>query len=143
MNIRVVLAIGLLLLLVGGLVGYFMYNKPHKDIVGAKADITITALELVAAFENDETVANAMYLNKVVAASGTLVDKTNNPDGTITYVLLDEFSGVSATLDADFQRNSRALISDISVGDELTVKGKCDGMIMLQGVILNKCSIEK
>lgn len=130
-------------LLIGGIVGYFMYNKPHRDIVGSNAEFRLTASDLASEFENDEVASNAKYLDQVVEVTGVLVASSTNPDGTITLILEDEFEGVSATVDPEFLAENNALVSGCSIGETITVKGKCDGMIMLQGVMLNKCTLHK
>ena len=48
------LQIILALVVVGGIVAYMMYNKPHENIESASADLSISAEALFADFESDE-----------------------------------------------------------------------------------------
>ena len=60
MKSKLFLAAGLILLL-GGLIGYKMWNKPHMDISAAESFISVSAMELVQAFKEDETSANTRF----------------------------------------------------------------------------------
>ena len=50
--------------LIGAIYGYSEYNRKNTDLSGAKADVTITAAQLLAEYSKDENAANKKYLNK-------------------------------------------------------------------------------
>jgi UDP-N-acetylmuramyl pentapeptide synthase len=62
---------GIVALVIGLGVAYYLWNKPHRDIAAEDAAFALTADELFDAFEADETAANAKYLDKVVAVTGS------------------------------------------------------------------------
>lgn len=66
--------------LIGGAVGYALWNKPHQDIGAAKADIAIDAIALYNEYNTDENAANAKYLDKVVAITGKVKEAAKDSD---------------------------------------------------------------
>ena len=50
-----ILQFGLIAVLIGSAVGYYMWNKPHEAI--GKPDVFITASELATEFDTDENEA--------------------------------------------------------------------------------------
>ena len=126
---------GLVLALIGGAVGYYLWNKPHENMERAAADVQLTAAELFTAFAEDETTANAAYLDKVVAVSGQVREVSKSAEG-LTKVTLDsgdEMFGVICQLD-ELSEHER---TDFTTGENVTFKGKCTGMLM--DVVLVRC----
>lgn len=121
---------------IGGAVAYYLYNKPHRDIASEDAAFSLTADELFDAFEADEAAANALYLDKVVAVSGTVAEVTENSAGqaVITITAANAMlGGVSATM-------QEAGTSAVETGQTVTVKCRCTGYLM--DVILINCTVE-
>lgn len=111
--------------LVGGGVGYYLWNKPQKNMITAKADMAIDATTLFNEFSNDETAANAKYLDKTVAVSGVVKETTQSDDGTVK-VSLDTGSefGVLCELDP-LSKHPRTSFTE---GETVTFKGICTGL---------------
>lgn len=125
--------IALLALIAGG-VGYYMYNKPHKDMEDAKADISLTATELFKAFEADEAKANGNYLDKVIVVKGIVQDVSKDEEGNTSLTLESEgMFGVICKLDnlAEHKR------TEFKTGEEVIFKGICTGVLM--DVVLVRC----
>lgn len=116
----VLLALGL----IGGAVGYYMWNKPHENMQKAKTDVAIDATQLFNEFSTDEAAANAKYLEKTIAVSGKVKEVTKD-EGTVKISLEtgNEF-GVLCVLD-ELSAHPR---TDFPVGETVTFKGKCDGV---------------
>lgn len=55
-----------------GLAGVYYYFKKTPDIVNDKPQATVTAAELIAAFEKDTAAASYLYVDKVVQVSGNV-----------------------------------------------------------------------
>lgn len=130
---RIIIII-LAIALVGGIIAYQMYNKPHKDMTSAESDISIEASELLKAFETDESAANQQYNDKVIAVSGKVAD-VSNEDG-IVKVTLDAgnpLGGVICQLD-ELSEHDR---TDFETGETVTLKGLCTGYLM--DVVLVRC----
>ena len=120
--------------LIGGVVAYKMYNKPHRDIDSEKAVATLSADALFDAFDADEATANASYLDKVIEVSGTVDEVTEDAEGNTIVILMAEnamMGGVSATVDPS--------VKDLTIaeGESIKLKGRCTGMLM--DVVMTNC----
>jgi Tfp pilus assembly protein PilE len=122
----------LVVAVLGGIVAYMQYNKPHQNIEKASAEAKIEATALFEAYTKDEATANQKYTGKIVEVSG----KVKAADGTtkINLEVGDAMFGVSCSLDP---KNSAA--TTLIAGNTATLKGKCDGFNM--DVQLSNCVI--
>ena len=118
----------------GGYYYVFVYSKTHHRNVQSEKGIVIQADSLSAAYQANEKNANALYLNKAVEISGTIVSIDKNQEGKITLIIgrPDSFSNVSVTLIS---------ITPITqkIGESITIKGVCTGalsdVIITEGVV--------
>ncbi len=138
MSKRSVLLIAILVILaVGGVVGYKMWNKPFKDPLQGDA-IQVSAIQLFNDFSTNEAAAQKKYVpekvgDKKVQVSGQITEIGKNDDGEAFYTLKtsDEMFGVKCIMDKGEE------ITNAKVGDNITVRGFCDGYNM--DVIVNRC----
>ena len=127
----------LIALLIGGGIGYYMWNKPHENI--GTPNFKTTATELAAEFEKDETESNNKYIGKdgktiVIEVSGKITDVKNDTSGiTIALETGDPINGVSCVLDR-FTKQPR---TDYAVGETVKLKGLCTGK--LSDVVIDRC----
>lgn len=118
----------------GGYYYVFVYSKTHHRNVQSEKGIVIQADSLSAAYQANEKNANALYLNKAVEISGTIVSIDKNQEGKITLIIgrADSFSNVSVTL------ISSAPLSQ-KIGETITIKGVCTGalsdVIVTEGLV--------
>lgn len=123
------------ILIVAVATGAYMYYKPHQNIKAAKADVSLPAEAVFAAFEKDEAAANTEYLDKIVAVNGTVKEVNTNEEG-ITTVTLDagqDMFGVICQLD-ELTEHPR---EEFTIGEKVRFKGVCTGMLM--DVVLVRC----
>lgn len=131
---KLILIGGLLGILVGGFVGYSLYNKPHRNIATEDADFKLSANDLFDEFDADEKAANEKYLDKVIEVTGDLIEISVNQDGKSVLTLEAEnamIGGVMCTMKEE---------TKIENGN-YSLKCRCTGF--LDDVILVDCSIEK
>jgi len=118
----------------GGYYYVFVYSKTHHRNIQSEKSVTIQADSLSAQYQANEKNANALYLNKAVQVTGTIVSIDKNQEGKIMIILgrADAFSNVSVTL------ISTAPISQ-KIGETITIKGVCTGalsdVIVTEGVV--------
>ena len=129
-----ILSIVLLLAIIGGAVGYYMYNKAPDNVLSLKTDYKLNASDLFSAFETDENTANGKFLDKVVEITGKVISVKNEEgktSGTIDGGGM--MFGVICELDpmADHKR------VNFEEGEEVKFKGICTGMLM--DVVLVRC----
>ena len=133
MRKKLLFFIGIVLLCLVGR-GFFLYDKPHKDVSDVKADITMRAADLYHEYSADETAANAKFINKTIAVTG-VISEVNKANNTCTVLLKDknETGGISCNL-------FTATNTYVKEGETITIKGRCTGFLM--DVALTDCVIE-
>lgn len=128
----------LTLALIGSIVAYLMYNKPHKDVAGTPSDFQISAAELYKAFNEDEAAANTKYLEKIIEVQGIIVGDLNTDNPAEPSLFLetgDDFGVVSC----GFPQSQTEELSQLKSGTTVKVKGLCKGKTM--DVVLTNCTI--
>lgn len=140
---------GLLLLIaiaIGVRQGLKEYNRTSTDIADVKADVKITAIDMVHAYETNDSSSNQKYLGKVIEVNGNIKKIETDDKGSYTLVLGDpgSLSSVRCSMDSTHQKDAAKLVS----GSSVTVRGACTGfnkdeMGLGSDVILNRCAIIK
>jgi hypothetical protein len=133
MNKKIILLVVLGLILAGAFVGYRMYNKPHRDLTHATADFTLSATELFADYEGDETAANAKYLDQVIRVQGAIMAVNTDEAGQTSLTL--EAGGLMGGVIC--QMDPALKTTTFTIGQEVTMNGLCTGMLM--DVVLVRC----
>ena len=122
------------LITIGLFIAFNMYNKPHVNIITAKADVIVTAQVLLDGFVKDETLANANYANKVVEVSGEIYEiKAENGNSIIA---LKHENGISSIL-CHMAPEENLKVLKLKKEGTVTVKGICTGYLL--DVILVRC----
>jgi len=128
----------LLVLVSAGLgYGWYLYNKQPVDIREQKAQIEITAGDLLRSFQQDEVTATRNYVDKVLIVSGNVSNIQFNSAGLPTVFL--EAGDPFASLACSFYGSESHNVKKIRPGTFIRVKGNCTGMLV--DVVLNKCSM--
>lgn len=123
---KILLFLGLAAL-IGGFIGYRMWNKPHQNMAAAKTDVTIDAVALFGEFEANEAAANGKYLDKIIALSG-IVKNVATEGSTVVYLEAGSVDNeVSAELDGEAKPASR---TDFKPGEKASFKCTCVGKNM-------------
>ena len=117
-------------------VGYYMYNKPVASLEKKKADISITAAQLISDYEADEKSANDKYLGKLIEVSGKVADITTEEGKT--KIQLETPNPISLII---CEMETGKETGSIQAGDETVIKGMCSGY--LSDVILVQATIVK
>lgn len=126
----ILLALGL----IGGGIGYYLYNKPVASLENKKADVEVTAAQLITDYEADETTANEKYLGKVVQVSGTVAEVAE-ADGK-KKINLDTGNPMSMII---CELEDGADAGSVQAGSTVSMKGLCSGY--LSDVILVQASV--
>ncbi|UAY52273.1 OB-fold putative lipoprotein [Ferruginibacter albus] len=105
---------------VAGAVGFYMWNKPHKDVKDATA-IKVTANELYNSFIKDSAAARTKYLNKIVEVTGVIADSSINnlKQKIILLNTAQQNASINCTMEGD--------INNIIFDHTITLKGICNG----------------
>lgn len=149
--IRWIMILGFSGILIGGGVGFYMFNMPHRDISKAKADYAVTADGLVNEFISDYNKANEKYLatdgnSKILEVSGKIHAVSTNMEGMTVLILKEESAsaGVSCTISESEAKS----LNDFHIGQSIALKGVIrsgasfdQDLGMFEHVILEKCTI--
>jgi len=126
----------LLAVLLISMYAYWQYNRTTESVENQSVDVSITALDLLKAYQTDETAANVKYLDKVIVVSGKVgVITTANKITSVSFDSGDPMSSIICELDP----NAKAI--GVRMGADLVIKGKCTGF--LSDVVLTDCFIQK
>lgn len=136
-----------LLAIVGIVVAYMMYNKPHTDVGSSDAQFEMTADELFAAFDSDYDNARTKYEDQVILVSGQLHSLDMGNEEAPQLLLMTSFD--DGYIRCGFDASYSEIIEDIDIGTKLKIKGICKGMDKLEGldllndidVVLSNCII--
>jgi tRNA_anti-like len=117
---KTILGVILVLAATAGGIGYYMYNKPHKDVQAADA-VKVAATELYAAFVKDSAAANKTYTGKVLEISGEVVKSELDQQQNVFVHLKagDDGSIINCSMEEK--------VAPFKAGDKIALKGVCDG----------------
>ena len=144
---------GVISLLIGGGIGMYMFNMPHRDIQSAKIDYSLTSTQIVLEYLNDKAAANQKYLvadgdSKILKITGELSKISENFKGQKVVLIKSppDKAGVSAT----FILETNNHLSDFQVGQSISVKGVIrsgaaydEDLELYENVILEKSDVVK
>ncbi len=119
---KIILVSTLLILAVGLIGAYRMWNKPHKNVQDSSA-ITVTATELYNSFLKDSSKANELYTNNVVHVSGEVSQVSVNQQAQQVVQLK------TAVAEAFINCTIEGKKVSAQAGDKISIKGICSGYI--------------
>lgn len=135
--IKITLGVVMVIALFGIGMGIRLFRMTDKDMVNAKPDYVISAIDLQKAFEDNESAATAKFVNKILEIEGEVVSvKTvENNALNVTIKSSSDMSSVICTFPSSADQ------SKFSAGSSITVRGECSGFLM--DVLMNNCSLVK
>jgi tRNA_anti-like len=148
-KIILIAVVALILISIAAFIGYKLFNKDTKRLDGSKADLTITATDLVKKFETDEAAANKEFLGKkldyIITVSGSVKEVIKDETGAYTVILGDSTTRSSVRCSIDSLQNQQA--ASLQTGSNVSIKGAITGFMkddlgIGSDVVLNRCVIE-
>lgn len=140
--------IGLLIFIGIAMIGFCSDDKSstsasstQSSSVQAKAvepALTVTASELLAAFEQNELKANQTYKNKYIAVQGA-VDNIGEDIMGSPYVTL-KTGNVILSVQCMLNKSEASKAANLNKGQQIVVQGNCDGKF--GNVLIKNCSIK-
>ena len=142
---RFILILLVIIVLAGVWYGYKLYTGKVPSLTEVKADASVSATDLIAAFEKDSASANKQYLGKILEVSGN-VKSVEQESSTVVLGNTEGNSSVRCSLDSAFVKD----MASLNPGSAITIKGNCTGYMpdetglgLGSDVILNRCVLEK
>jgi hypothetical protein len=133
---RILILVLVIAVITALLVWKYTFRKTESSVESQKAEVVVTASDLLAAFETDEDQANTLYLDKIVQVTGRVESVSEDSLGVSVY--LKENDAISGIL-CSFGKGSMEP-SSLQAGNIISIKGICTGYLM--DVVMNKCSLE-
>ncbi len=128
-----IFAVLAILAVIGGCIGYYMYNKPADKMESLKVDESLSAEQLFASYEADEMAANKRFLDKIIVVKGK-VAKTKKDEEKAT-ILLDT-GDILANIMCQMENIEGNLPAEGSI---VSIKGLCTGyltdVVLIKGII--------
>lgn len=129
-----------LVLIVGGGYGVWYYiNRPVGDLSSKKADIKISAVDLLKAYGTNEVEADSMYNSKVLLVNGKVLKINKTLDSTFN-ILIDTGDPMSTIL-CQMDKSIAVDTNAVRPGTMVHIKGVCAGF--LGDVIIDRALIVK
>lgn len=124
--------------------GLSEYNRTNEDLSSVKADINISATELIREYEANDSVANLKFLGKIVEIDGNIKKAEADDNGIYTVIIGDTSSLSSVRCAMDSTHNGDA--AHLTQGSSIKMRGACTGFMkddmgLGSDVILNRCVI--
>ena len=144
----IVIGVGIL---TGGGIGYYMFNKPARDVQNTKTDYSYNAIQIVKEYLADNHKANEKYLDeegdsKVLEITGVVAEISE--DFNNQKVILLKSDGAKAGVSCTFTSETNFNTLNVQIGDQITIKGVIrsgasydEDLEMYENVILEKSDI--
>lgn len=126
----------LVLALLGGAYGYYLWKKPPESMATQTVDNQLSTEELYKAFQSDEQAANSLYLGKIIAVQG-IVRSSRTVDGTTKLELQ---AGEEGIIFCELDNNTQHKRTTFDAGSIISIKGECAGMDIDGSVMLSHCA---
>jgi flagellar basal body-associated protein FliL len=117
-KLTLILSVWMISLLAVIIVIYWFFFKPHRDISSAKPDFVTTVADMIEAFEKNDSIAHAMYNNKVIQFTG-VVHSLLESDSLVS-LMFDP--GATFTVTCEMLPNQEEKARNISAGTSVTIK---------------------
>lgn len=142
--LKKLLLAGILLLVIGGGIAWYIFTDKFEDTAGAKAAYTVNALDLINEFKKNDSASNKKYAEQIITVNGritsveaadtTLNLKITNPEGS--YIIFA------------FQQKDLAAVKKVKEGDSVSIKGSCSGgsyseILETEYITFKRCSLNK
>lgn len=120
-NKRKIIVLILVLLLTGGIIGFYLYNKEGPDINNART-IKISATELYELFTRDSVSAKKNYAEQILEVAGEVTGVSKNQQTNLIILLKTNTSGaaVNCTMEGP--------AGNLQNGNKISLKGICKGL---------------
>ena len=112
--------------LAGGAIFYYVMTAEFADTTSEKPAYTISAIDLLTEFQQNDSAANKKYVEQILAVSGR-VSEVEGVDTSATVKFVDSLTG--SYLIFDFQSATSRQAAALQPGESVTLKGSCSGSI--------------
>ena len=116
----------IVLVLAGAGIVWYIFTEKFTDTADRKADYTVNAMDFIKEFQQNNSLANKKYTEKIIIVKG-IVSEIEPADTTVNIKMSDTVTGDYIIF--AFQQQHLAEAKKIKPGEEVSVKGSCSGGI--------------
>ena len=122
-NKKNILLFFLAIIIIGGAIGFYMFNKGPVNVKNAKGKKT-EAAALYQGFLKDSVQGKKDYTNKILEVSGVIMRVSKNQQNQVIVMLQTNEAGayINCTMEED--------VTGLAENKQVTLKGICTGMGM-------------
>ncbi|MBC8769110.1 hypothetical protein H4O18_14000 [Arenibacter sp. BSSL-BM3] len=123
-----------ILVIIGLVVSFLYYNKPHTNIEKSEYDYSLKAEQLIKEYKEQGIEAEKKYAERIIQVKGEIKNiSTHKGNSVITLMASDSESSVICHMLPE----ENAKVLKLKNGQEINVKGKCTGFLL--DVIMVRC----
>ena len=115
----------ILLLTVVGVISY-IFTEKFEDTAERKADYTVNAIDFMKEFQQNDSLANKRYTEKIISIKG-IVSEVETADTTVNIKMSDTATGDYIIF--AFQQEHLTEAKKLRKGELVSIKGSCSGGI--------------
>ena len=138
-------------IIIGGSVGLYLFNMPHRDVQSSQVDYSLSSSEIVQEYLTDRAAANEKYLaddgeSKILEISGMVskISEDYNGQKVILLKTPKDKAGVSASFTTETAQSTEG----IKIGQTISIKGVIrsgasydEDLELYENVILEKSNV--
>ena len=128
-GIVLIVLLSILIIITGSIL--YVFNKSGRDVSDEKEIFEITADSLYFKYQENESKANAKFLDKTILVKGRLIEKGEN------YIIIGRNE---ASINCSFASNYSYNTDKLKINENVKIKGVCTGLNLFD-VTLNRCII--
>jgi hypothetical protein len=133
---KLILLIAAIGLVAGISIAYYLYNKPHQSVADETPAFIMDAPALVSEYDANEKLANQKYLGKIIEVHGIISEKLRDNTGKYNVTLQGaDIAGIGC----EFEPKAQQSVSKLKMGQQVTIKGICSGVLM--DVVMVDCIV--
>ena len=136
---------GFVLLLAAGAFIWYIFTEKFADTSAVKTDYNVQAIDFIKEFQQDMSLANKKYSEKIVVVNG-IVSAVETADTTANIKMVDTASG--AYIIFAFQQQHLAEAKQMKAGDMVSIKGSCSNgafsnILETESITFKRCAVNK
>ena len=118
---------GVAIILLAGIgIVWYIFTEKFGDTAESKPEFTVNALDFIKEFQENDSVANKKYIEKIIAVNG-IISEIESADTSINIKFTDTTSGDYVIF--AFQQQHLNDAKTLEEGKQASIKGSCSGGI--------------
>ena len=135
----------LVLIVTLGVGVYLIFTEKFEDTGKKDASFTVTAIDLIKEFQQNDSAANKKYAEKIIVVNGKIAEK-EAVDTTINIKMIDTVTG--SYIIFAFQQQHINEAKQLKLNDLVSIKGSCSGgtyskILETEFISFKRCALNK